>query len=53
MILRLYTGTDGKSHFEELNVPQGESETITIDGAAGGNVPALSSGQFLGFPPHS
>ena len=51
MILRLYTGTDGKSHFEEMNVPQGESETIAIDGAAGATFRRSPAGNFSDFHP--
>ncbi len=35
MIVRIYTGNDGQSHFEDLDLPAGEVETIQLkDGAA-------------------
>ena len=30
MIIRLYTGDDGQAHFENLNVPAEETETISL-----------------------
>ena len=42
MIIRIYTGEDGQAHFEDLNMPTGEAETV-----------ALKSGEamtFLSFP---
>ena len=30
MIIRLYTGDDGQSHVEELNIPSGEMETVAL-----------------------
>ena len=30
MIIRLYTGEDGQAHFEDLNVPAGEAETVAL-----------------------
>jgi quercetin dioxygenase-like cupin family protein len=30
MITRLYTGDDGQAHFEDLNVPAGETETVAL-----------------------
>ena len=30
MIIRLYTGDDGQAHFENLNVPAGETETVSL-----------------------
>ena len=34
MIIRLYTGGDGQAHFEDLNVPAGETETIALKAGA-------------------
>jgi hypothetical protein len=34
MIVRLYTGSDGKSHFEDLNIPAGEMETVPLKSGA-------------------
>jgi len=34
MIIRLYTGDDGQAHFEDLNVPAGETETIALKAGA-------------------
>ena len=30
MIIRLYTGEDAQAHFENLNVPAGEIETVSL-----------------------
>ena len=30
MIIRLYAGEDGQTHFEDLNVPAGETETVAL-----------------------
>ncbi len=30
MIIRLYAGEDGQAHFEDLNVPAGETETVAL-----------------------
>ena len=34
MIIRMYTGDDGQSHFEELNIPSGEVETVALKAGA-------------------
>ena len=34
MIVRLYTGEDGQAHFEDLNVPAGETETVALQAGA-------------------
>ncbi len=34
MIIRLYTGDDGQAHFEDLNVPAGETESIALKAGA-------------------
>ena len=51
MILRLYTGSDGKSHFEEMNIPEGEAETIAIEGAAGATFRRSAADQFSDYHP--
>ena len=30
MVTRIYNGGDGQAHFEDLNVPAGETETISL-----------------------
>ena len=30
MIIRLYASEDGQAHFEDLNVPAGETETVAL-----------------------
>ena len=30
MILRVYTGDDGKSHFEELSIPEGDQQSFRL-----------------------
>ena len=34
MIVRLYTGSDGQAHFEDLNRPSGETETVALKAGA-------------------
>ena len=34
MITRLWTSEDGQAHFEDLNVPAGETETIALQAGA-------------------
>ena len=34
MIVRLYTGDDGQSHFEDLNTPSGEVEHVELKAGA-------------------
>ena len=34
MIIRLYTGEDGQAHFEDLNVPVGDTETVALETGA-------------------
>ena len=34
MIIRLYTGGDGQAHFEDLNVPAGDTETVALKAGA-------------------
>jgi hypothetical protein len=36
MIARIYTGDDGQTHFEDLNIPAGEIENIAV--AAGADI---------------
>ena len=36
MIVRLYSGDDGRSHFEDMNIPAAEVETIALK--AGGSM---------------
>ena len=36
MIVRIHTGEDGQSHFEDLNIPADEIENVAV--AAGANV---------------
>ena len=30
MIIRLYTGGDAEAHFEDLNIPAGEADTVAL-----------------------
>ena len=34
MIVRLYTGEDGQAHFEDLDVPAGDTETVDLQTGA-------------------
>ena len=46
MIIRLYTGGDGQAHFEDLNVPAGETETIALMPGADMNFRSFPDGSF-------
>ncbi len=35
MIIRLYTGEDGQAHFEDLNMPAGEAESVALKSGRG------------------
>ena len=34
MIVRLYNGEDGQAHFEDMNVPAGDTETVALQSGA-------------------
>ena len=34
MIVRIYTGDDGQSHFEDLDLPKGEEEIVALKAGA-------------------
>ena len=46
MIIRLYTGGDGQAHFEDLNVPAGETETIALMPGADMTFRSFPDGSF-------
>ena len=46
MIIRLYTGQDGQAHFEDLNVPAGETETIALKAGADMTFRSFRDGSF-------
>ena len=46
MIIRLYTGDDGQAHFEDLNVPAGEAETVSLEPGANMNFRSSPDGSF-------
>ena len=46
MIIRLYTGDDGQAHFEDLNVPAGETETVALTAGADMNFRSFPDGSF-------
>ena len=46
MIIRLYTGDDGQAHFEDLNVPAGEVETIALKVGADMTFRSTPDGSF-------
>ncbi len=46
MITRLYTGEDGQAHFEDLNVPAGDSETISLKSGADMTFRSSPDGSF-------
>ncbi len=46
MIIRLYTGGDGQAHFEDLNVPVGDTETVALKAGADMTFRSFSDGSF-------
>ena len=46
MIIRLYTGDDGQAHFEDLNVPAGEMETVALKPGADMTFRRVPDGSF-------
>ncbi len=46
MIVRLYTSEDGQAHFEDLNVPAGETETIALKPGADMTFRSTPAGSF-------
>ena len=46
MIIRLYTGEDRQAHFEDLNVPAGETETVALKAGASMNFRSFPDGSF-------
>ena len=46
MIIRLYTGDDGQAHFEDLNVPAGDTETIALKAGADLTFRSFPDGSF-------
>ena len=46
MIIRLYNGEDGQAHFEDLNVPAGETETIALQAGADMTFRSFPDGSF-------
>ncbi len=46
MIIRLYTGEDGQAHFEDLNVPAGETESIALKPGADMTFRSSPDGSF-------
>ena len=46
MIIRLYTGDDGQAHFENLNLPAGETETVALKPGADMTFRRVPDGSF-------
>ena len=46
MIVRLYTGADGHSHFEDLNVPTGDVEQVALKPGADFTFRRAPNGRF-------
>ena len=46
MIVRLYTGEDGQAHFEDLNVPAGDTETVALQTGADMTYRRFRDGSF-------
>ena len=48
MIVRLYSGNDGQSHFDDLNLPTSEVEPVTIKPGADLTFRRADDGQLIG-----
>ena len=48
MGVRLYTGDDGQSHFEDMELPAGDVETVAIKDGAGMTFRRAEDGQLIG-----
>ena len=46
MLTRIYNGEDGQAHFEDLNVPAGDSETISLKPGADMTFRSSPDGSF-------
>ena len=46
MIIRLFTGDDGQAHFEDLNVPAGDVETVALQAGADMTFRRFPDGNF-------
>ena len=46
MIVRLYPGEDGQAHFEDLNVPAGDTETVALKAGADMTYRRFADGSF-------
>ncbi len=46
MIVRIYTGDDGQSHFEEVTFPAGNSQVLALKSGADMTFMRLSDGHF-------
>ena len=46
MIVRLYTGEDGQAHFEDLNLPAGDTETVALKTGADMTYRRFTDGSF-------
>ena len=46
MIIRLYTGDEDQAHFEDLNVPAGETQTVSIEPGVDMNFRRSPDGSF-------
>ncbi len=46
MIVRIYTGDDGQSHFEDLTIPEGEAQVLALKSGADLSFTRLPDGHF-------
>ena len=46
MIVRLYSGDDGQSHFEDLNIPVGDVEHVALRSGGEMEIRKYSEGRF-------
>ena len=46
MIVRIYSGDDGQSHFEDLNIPAGQEQTLALKAGADLTFRSAPDGHF-------
>ena len=46
MVVRLYTGPDGQSHLEDLNIPQGDRQVVPLKAGADMTFGLTPDGRF-------
>ena len=47
MIVRLYSGDDGKSHFEDINIGEGKDKVLPLKAGENSTIRSLEPGVFV------